>query len=358
MMLRICAALIAITLVPALPSPAAMASVKELKPKFGDIGGITYSDVSGNRDACLSALRSKIHLCRSNTNFESNTKNRKYAGCLPIFRQQAQSCVEHFTRMQSRCHGSGRVDVPDFTGFSCEVTATVVEEGGEPERGTGPEIAPMDGRMKARTRVNLRVGPGTNHPVVGALSTDQEVQVTGRSGDWLRIALRGRTAFVHGQFMVAVAAPDPARQDAGSAAGPSPKCAGMSRGATCWLETTNKQGCYVWRRYFLPYESVTWSGACPGGVASGKGTLVQSGKGSPLGTWSGRPVFTREETGALARGKKQGNWVERNEHGDESEGLYLENKIHGRWIYRGSDGICVEHQYDNGAYVRNLRKDC
>ena len=59
--------------------------------------------------------------------------------------------------------------------------------------------------MKARTLVNLRAGPGTNHPVVGALSSGQEVQVTGRAGDWLRIALQGGTAFVHGQFMVGVA---------------------------------------------------------------------------------------------------------------------------------------------------------
>ena len=140
-------------------APLAAAQGKELKPKFGNIDGIYYSDVSGNREACLSALRRKIYLCRENTNFESNTKNRKYAGCLPIFRQQAQGCVEHFTRMQSRCHGSGRVSVPDFTGFSCTATATVVEEGGAPER--GPGIAPVDRRMKARTLVNLRAGPGT-----------------------------------------------------------------------------------------------------------------------------------------------------------------------------------------------------
>ena len=196
-------------------APLAAAQGKELKPKFGNIDGIYYSDVSGNREACLSALRRKIYLCRENTNFESNTKNRKYAGCLPIFRQQAQGCVEHFTRMQSRCHGSGRVSVPDFTGFSCTATATVVEEGGAPERGAGPGIAPMDGRMKARTLVNLRAGPGTNHPVVGALSSGQEVQVTGRAGDWLRIAVSGGTAFVHGQFMVGVAGQGQRGQSAG-----------------------------------------------------------------------------------------------------------------------------------------------
>ena len=31
---------------------AAPASAKELKPKFGKIDGVYYSDVSGNREAC------------------------------------------------------------------------------------------------------------------------------------------------------------------------------------------------------------------------------------------------------------------------------------------------------------------
>ena len=62
-MLRICAALFVALLVPG------AASAKELKPKFGDVGGITYSDVSGNRGSCLAALQRKIYLCRQNINF-------------------------------------------------------------------------------------------------------------------------------------------------------------------------------------------------------------------------------------------------------------------------------------------------
>ena len=200
-MLRICAALAAALLVPG------MAGDKELKPKFGDIDGVYYSDVSGNRDACRQAIKNKIALCRQNTNFESNTKNRKYKGCLPIFRRQSESCVVHFRHQMGKCDLSGAARIRDFTGFSCTVTATVVEEGG------GPDVAPLDRRMQARTRVNLRAGPGTNHRVVGSLAAGQAVQATGRAGDWLRISLQGRTAFVHGQFMVGVAGQDrtPAR---------------------------------------------------------------------------------------------------------------------------------------------------
>ena len=192
---RVC---LAALLAAAVSVPAA--SAKELKPKFGNIDGVYYSDVSGNREACRQAIRNKIALCRQNTSFESNTKNRQYAGCLRIFRRQAESCATHFRHQMSKCDLSGAARITDFTGFSCEVTRTVVEDGG------GPGISPMDRRMRARTGSNLRAGPGTNHRVVGSLRTGQEVQVTGRAGDWLRIAAPGGgTAFVHDSLLVAMA---------------------------------------------------------------------------------------------------------------------------------------------------------
>ncbi len=198
---RVCLALL---LAAAVSMPAA--SAKELKPKFGNIDGVYYSDVAGNREACRQAIKNKIALCRQNTNFEINTKNREYAGCLPVFRRQAQSCVVHFRHQMSKCDLSGAARITDFTGFSCEVTRTVVEED------SGPGVAPMDRRMRARTGSNLRAGPGTNHRVVGSLRTGQEVQVTGRAGDWLRIAAPGSgMAFVHGSLLVAMAEQDRGR---------------------------------------------------------------------------------------------------------------------------------------------------
>ena len=198
---RVC---LAALLAAAVSVPAA--SAKELKPKFGNIGGVYYSDVSGNREACRQAIRNKIALCRQNTSFESNTKNRQHAGCLPIFRRQAESCAVHFRHQMSKCDLSGAARITDFTGFSCEVTRTVVEED------SGPGISPLDERMRARTGSNLRAGPGTNHRVVGSLRTGQEVQVTGRAGDWLRIAAPGGgTAFVHGSLLVAMAGQDRGR---------------------------------------------------------------------------------------------------------------------------------------------------
>ena len=267
-MLRICAALIAAATI------SGAAAAAELKPKFGDIGGVYYSDVAENREACRQAIRAKIALCRQNTSFESNTKDRKYPGCLPIFRQQAGVCVTHFRRQTSKCDVFGSARIDDFTGFGCTVTATVVEEGGEPERGTGAVrgVEPEDGQ---------------------------------------------------------------APPNRGSAAGPSPKCAGMGKGAECWLELANKRGCYVFVTNRAAVTT-TWSGACAGGVAVGRGTMeLKSSPGSI------------QATGILVRGKQHGLWVWRWD-GHVYEGPYVNGKQHGRWVLRLASGTCSATWYSHG----------
>ena len=348
---------LAALLAAAVSAPAAPA--KELKPKFGDIGGVYYTDVAENREACRQAIRNKIALCRQNTSFVSNTLDRKYPGCLPIFRNQSRGCADHFRSEAYKCQGSGPVRIGDFTGFACTVTETVVEEGGEPEG--GPGIASMDRRMTARTRVNLRAGPGTDHRVVGSLAAGQAVQATGRAGDWLRIATPGGgAAFVHGRFMVAAAGSQgPASQGSGSAAGLSPKCAGMSKGAKCWLELANKPGCYMFRSYYRPPETATWSGACAGGVAVGRGTWGwkahdRSGeatgtlvRGKLHGRWVWRWANGGVSEGPYVDGKMHGPWVNRNE-GSVFEGPYMNDKMHGRWIFRFANGHCEARRFSHG----------
>ncbi len=356
-MLRVCAASVAAVLAAALLGPAP-ASAKELKPKFGDIGGVYYTDVAENREACRQAIKNKIALCRQNTSFVSNTLDRKYPGCLPIFRQQAGICVTHFRRQTSKCDVFGSARIDDFTGFACTVTKTVVEEGGEPER--GPGIAPMDRRMTARTRVNLRAGPGTDHRVVGSLAAGQAVQATGRAGAWLRIARPGGgTAFVHGDFMVAAAGREQQPQTRSTAAGLSPKCAGMGKGAKCWNELANRPGCYVFEPNYRPGIRVTWSGACAGSVAVGRGTWRwKTSRGSGEGTGAlvrgklhGRWVYRWEGhalEGPYVNGKQHGRWIFRNVRGDVSEGPYVNGKMHGMWIFRNADGNCRASRFSHG----------
>lgn len=81
---------------------------------------------------------------------------------------------------------------------------------------------------------------------------------------------------------------------------PAPKCAGMGEGAKCWLELANKPGCYVFNPNYKPPETATWSGACSGGFAAGRGT------------WRWRSsVGPGEATGTLVDGKLYGRWVVR-----------------------------------------------
>ena len=181
-------------------APFAAANGEQLKPKFGDIGGVYYTEVAENRETCRQAIKNKIALCRQNTSFVSNTLDRKYPGCLPIFAQQAEVCAAHFRRQDGKCEVSGSIRIDDFNGFACTVTATTAQEGDEQD-GT-PDVAPADRMMQAKTRTNVRSGPSTDHAKIGLLEAGDEVRVTGEAGEWLRIEAAGGTAFVRGSLLV------------------------------------------------------------------------------------------------------------------------------------------------------------
>lgn len=119
--------------------------------------------------------------------------------------------------------------IADFTSFACTVTATVVEEGGEPER---------------------------REPEGGTGSRD------------------------------------PVQQDSGSVAHLSPKCAGRQRG-DCWLELANKPGCYKHNFTYFPTAKLKRSGACAGGVAVGKGTVSWRGGSGSLTETGGTMIRGR-----------------------------------------------------------------
>ena len=65
--------------------------------------------------------------------------------------------------------------------------------------------------------------------------------------------------------------PDQAAQD--GASGPEPRCTGQP-GPACWMETANQPGCHVWNPNPAADETVTWSGPCVDGKASGRGEVV------------------------------------------------------------------------------------
>ena len=89
------------------PAPAAEARIedfrfecrtpdgKRLKPKFGDVDGVFFTDLPGQRDACHATVDRKIATCHENTSFTSNTRNREYAGCLPTEGPSGAGRVRH-----------------------------------------------------------------------------------------------------------------------------------------------------------------------------------------------------------------------------------------------------------------------
>lgn len=158
----------------------------------------------------------------------------------------------------------------------------------------GERVAAGQARtMQARTRVNVRSGPGTQHGKIGLLQAGQEVRVTGEAGEWLRIEGEGGEAFVRASFLV----------EPGAGTAVSPKCAELGGGYTektdaeCWEEMRGQRGCYAWNRHYHSDRTADWTGSCPGGIASGRGTYSLSA-GSNHQEISG--------TGSMRKGKRNG----------------------------------------------------
>ena len=88
------------------------------------------------------------------------------------------------------------------------------------------------------------------------------------------------------------------------------RCApGMSKGSECWNELANKPGCYIFNLYYDPPETATWSGACAGGLADGKGTWgwkSPNSSGEATGTAGGRQAAR-----PLGRPPRQREWLRR-----------------------------------------------
>ena len=79
-----------------------------------------------------------------------------------------------------------------------------------------------------------------------------------------------------------------------------------------WITATN-QPCKIWNPEPQPNESVTWSGDCKDGYASGEGTLRWTENGKP----------DAEFTGRYANGKRNGHGVIVTPDGKRAEGEWL-----------------------------------
>ena len=155
----------------------------------------------------------------------------------------------------------------------------------------------------------------------------------------MRLQLKSRLAvFVMMASTAGVLQQTPAVAQQGT--GLEPKCADIGENApeynTCWMELSNRPGCYIWN--FSPQlrETVTWSGGCAGSKPSGEGVLRFNEKGKTAKGITGVEITLSPTAnvfqGPFVDGKKHGQWVACSADGDVAEGTYVEGKQRGPWV--------------------------
>ena len=149
---------------------------------------------------------------------------------------------------------------------------------------------------------------------------------------------------------------------------PDETCAGKAVGSACWQEIANQSGCYLWNPNLQREETVTWTGGCSGGLATGAGTTEWRGRdadgeassetstgqlqnGRFDGHWTLRASDGTVVEGSYVDGKRHGRWVERLPAGDVWEGPYVDGKLHGLWVERRADGTVREWKFEDGRVV-------
>jgi MORN repeat len=83
-----------------------------------------------------------------------------------------------------------------------------------------------------------------------------------------------------------------------------------------WITASN-QPCKIWNPEPQPHESVTWSGGCADGLASGEGVLKWTEDGKPDVEFDGR----------YANGKRNGHGVLITPDGMRMEGVWVNDKL-------------------------------
>ena len=326
-----------------------------VKPRHGDIEGMSYPDLPAQRAQCLGTIDRKIALCWENTEFATAADNQEHTACLSVFQDQARQCVGHFSFERSKC--------------VADDAAPVGEQDGQPALEGPPRdryrVKAVERLMTVREAANVRTGPGPDYDIVGTVMVGDEVRVTGevRGRDWVRAVYpgTGEPAFIYAPLLRgAREAPQPAPDAAPAAtAAPAETASPLEPSGPSWSVAENAP-CLVWNYGNRDYEPFTWSGACVDDKASGEGHLVfRGGEGvyrGPMqaGKMHGRGVFEwtngfRYE-GELRDGKQHGHGVYVGTSGERYEGEWREGRPHGQGTYVEADGTVYEGAWRDGCF--------
>ncbi len=328
-----------------------------VKPRHGDIEGMSYPDLPAQRAQCLGTIDRKIALCWENTEFATGADNQEYAACLSVFQDQARACVGHFSFERSKCGAEGPASDAVRAG----------EQDGQPAL-EGPardryRVKPLVRLMTVREAANVRTGPGPDYDIVGTVMVGDEVRVTGevRGRDWVRVVYpgTGEPAFIYAPLLHGAREPAPQPAPDAAPAAPAETASPLEPVGPSWSVAENAP-CLVWNYGNRDYEPFTWSGACVDDKASGDGRLVfRGGEGvyeGPMqaGRMHGRGVFKwtngfRYE-GELREGKQHGYGVYVGTSGERYEGEWREGRPHGQGTYVEADGTVYEGAWRDGCF--------
>ena len=116
-------------------------------------------------------------------------------------------------------------------------------------------------------------------------------------------------------------------------------CAGSLQVSECWLKLDNKTECSVWQEEPLAIgATITWSGECEDGRATGEGTLTIAWPNH----WHRGSESVHE--GEMSDGRRTGHWVLRHPFLTE-QGEYREGRRIGTWEISGPNGWSITERY-------------
>ena len=135
-----------------------------LKPRHGDSGGASFTDLPAQRQECAETVDRMIVRCLANAAFATDGENREFAGCLKVFEEQSAECILHFACERIRCDAGGIAAEPAFT-ENKEQQQVLLRLRDDAAR-QRYKIAPADRMMELRITANVRGGRGVRHRIL------------------------------------------------------------------------------------------------------------------------------------------------------------------------------------------------